>query len=175
MTVPIFAISSNGHGAWLARPGRNHDTGLSRSTLTMPALNRARSVGIERNLAVAGPVALTPDGRELALGGSIQEVWDLDAGKPIQSLRGDSTFLIAGLAYNAHGKYLAVGESFFRGKAGDFASGLGHRVILLDRASGVQQVGMEDEDAFVNFLAFSQDSKQILGNWRPPSLSMGCP
>ena len=88
---------------------------------------------------MAGPVALTPDGRELALGGSIQEVWDLDAGKPIQSLRGDSTFLITGLAYSADGKYLAVGESFFRGKAGDFASGLGHRVILLDRATGVQQ------------------------------------
>jgi WD40 repeat protein len=123
----------------------------------------ARSLFTRENSRSAATIALRPDGRELALGGSIQEVWDLETGEPRFRLHGESTFTIGLIAYSPDGRKLAIAESFFLGEPGNFSAGIGHRVVLYDASTGIEEGRLEDEDVLISHLAFSADGRSLVG------------
>jgi WD40 repeat protein len=122
-----------------------------------------RTIRLDRPTGNGVAIALSPDGRQLALGGSIQEIWDLDGERPLASLQGASTYLINGLAYSPDGNRLAVAESYFKGKAGEFGSGIGRRVFLLNVDTGVQAASLGEDAAAVDHLKFSADAREVHG------------
>jgi WD40 repeat protein len=121
----------------------------------------ARRFVIGRPRVAGFPMALSPDGRHLAIAGGASAVWDLDAEQPVLSLRAETTFMAGAVAFSPDGNRVAVAESFFKGKAGQVAVGnMGHRVIVKEFASGTTLATLPD--AAVTALTFTPDKQQLL-------------
>jgi eukaryotic-like serine/threonine-protein kinase len=112
--------------------------------------------------ASPGLVSLSQDGHWLALGGSVNELWDLDAEKLAFGFLEEKTIRIGAFAFSADHKQLALAESYFKGKAGNYAQGVGFRIILKDAATGKTIATMPNLGELPLALAFTPDSNQLL-------------
>ena len=109
-----------------------------------------------------GLVSISQDGHWLALGGSVNELWDLDAERLASRFLEEKTIRISAFAFSADGKLLALAESYFKGKAGNYAQGVGFRIVLMDTTSGKTVATLPDAGELPLTLAFTPDSNQVL-------------
>jgi WD40 repeat protein len=109
-------------------------------------------------------VALSPDGRILAVGGSeesprrrftgILQLWNVDTGKKLHSHRGRAE-RYASLAFSQDGKTLAAGQ-------GTVGTPAGCDVELWDVATGQQHASLHGHTRDVDFVAFSPDGNTLV-------------
>ena len=123
---------------------------------------KARSITIGHAGSSPGLVSLSQDGRWLALAGTVNELWDIDAEKLAFGLLDEKTNRISAFAFSADGKLFALAESYFKGKAGNYAQGVGFRIIVKDTVSGETIATLANVGELPLTLAFTPDAKQVL-------------
>jgi WD40 repeat protein len=114
------------------------------------------------HMALINGIAFTPDGSQLVSGSGDKtiRVWDVAAGKPLRTIRGEAAPGSAGgiyaIALSPDGKWLAAGGWM------KIPGEPGHHIRLYDFASGKLVALLKGHADVVHSLAFSPDGRNLI-------------